>query len=200
MTWLCLSLGLNLVLFASSTNVWSGLDSPKFELNFFSQMTVDKAIITPNWGLAMLCSFMIGFGDSCFNTQVFSMLGSQFRADSAAAFAIFRFFQSIASATVFFYSVKLTMYFQLLLLGIFCSLGTITFLKVEWMTRAKKNLLITEKSSPWIAEFISYSASQDLYLPKFQKKSLTISVFMVKCCFSVLASVVTTGAFGYVTE
>jgi hypothetical protein len=97
----------------------------------------------------MLCSFLLGLGDSGFNTQVFSILGGVFRDDSASAFAIFRFFQSIASATVFFYSIELSMYFQLLLLGLFCSLGTIAFCKVEWMTRRKDFMsekLIAEKA------------------------------------------------------
>jgi hypothetical protein len=78
---------------------------------------------------------MLGFGDACFNTQVFligrlnyedlelflvikillqifSMLGSVFSNDSASAFAIFKFVQSLSAAIAFFYSNLLSLYFQ----------------------------------------------------------------------------------------
>lgn len=41
----------------------------------------------------MLCSFLIAFGDACFNTQVLSILGSIYASDSAPAFALFKFVQ-----------------------------------------------------------------------------------------------------------
>lgn len=43
--------------------------------------------------VAMLCSFLLGLGDSCFNTQLLSIIGFMFRDDSAPAFAAFRFTQ-----------------------------------------------------------------------------------------------------------
>lgn len=43
--------------------------------------------------LALLCSFLLGFGDACFNTQIYSMLGGAFAKNSVAAFAIFKFTQ-----------------------------------------------------------------------------------------------------------
>lgn len=41
----------------------------------------------------MLCSFLLGLGDSCFNTQLLSILGFLYSEDSAPAFAIFKFVQ-----------------------------------------------------------------------------------------------------------
>lgn len=43
--------------------------------------------------IALLCSFLLGFGDACFNTQIYSMLGGPFAKNSAAAFALFKFTQ-----------------------------------------------------------------------------------------------------------
>lgn len=43
--------------------------------------------------VAMLCSFLLGLGDACFNTQIYSMLGGVFAKNSAEAFSIFKFSQ-----------------------------------------------------------------------------------------------------------
>lgn len=43
--------------------------------------------------LAIFCSFLLGLGDSCFNTQLLSILGFLYSEDSAPAFAIFKFVQ-----------------------------------------------------------------------------------------------------------
>lgn len=43
--------------------------------------------------VAILCSFLLGLGDSCFNTQLLSILGFLYSEDSAPAFAVFKFVQ-----------------------------------------------------------------------------------------------------------
>lgn len=43
--------------------------------------------------VALLCSFLLGLGDSCFNTQLYSILGRVYAEDSNPAFAIFKFIQ-----------------------------------------------------------------------------------------------------------
>lgn len=43
--------------------------------------------------IALLCSFLLGLGDSCFNTQLYSILGRVYADQSTAAFAIFKFIQ-----------------------------------------------------------------------------------------------------------
>lgn len=47
----------------------------------------------PSAWIALACSFLLGFGDACFNTQIYSMLGGAFAKNSAAAFALFKFTQ-----------------------------------------------------------------------------------------------------------
>lgn len=55
--------------------------------------TSEEAFLQTNAYLAIFCSFLLGFGDACFNTQVYSILGDVFADDSASAFAIFKFTQ-----------------------------------------------------------------------------------------------------------
>lgn len=43
--------------------------------------------------IALLCSFLLGLGDSCFNTQLYSILGRIYAEESTPAFAIFKFIQ-----------------------------------------------------------------------------------------------------------
>ncbi|XP_071961166.1 UNC93-like protein MFSD11 [Antedon mediterranea] len=91
----------------------------------------DNAYIEPSIGVGLLCAFLLGFGDSCFNTQIYSILGYMFPEDSAPAFALFKFTQSLAAAAGFFYSNHLQLEWQLLILVISGTLGTITFFMVE---------------------------------------------------------------------
>jgi len=94
--------------------------------------TSNKAYIESNQYLAIFTSFILGFSDACFNTQVFSILGGTFREESASAFAIFKFVQSLAASIAFWYSSVLPLYWQLLIAVIFDVIGTISFCTVEW--------------------------------------------------------------------
>ncbi|XP_045073492.1 UNC93-like protein MFSD11 [Coregonus clupeaformis] len=92
-----------------------------------------QAYITPSVEVALLCSFLLGLGDSCFNTQLLSIVGFMFREDSAPAFAVFKFVQSIAAALAFFYSNYLLLHWQLLIMVVVGFLGTLSFFVAEWM-------------------------------------------------------------------
>ncbi|XP_043087860.1 UNC93-like protein MFSD11 isoform X2 [Puntigrus tetrazona] len=91
-----------------------------------------QAFIQPSVTVALICSFLLGLGDSCFNTQLISIVGFLFREDSAPAFAVFKFVQSITAAVAFFYSNYLLLHWQLLIMVLSGFLGTITFFVVEW--------------------------------------------------------------------
>ena len=74
--------------------------------------TSDIAYLNPpNAALALTCSFLLGFGDSCFNTQIYSLLGGVFAKKSAEAFSIFKFTQVRFSVILKFN--LLNMYFLL---------------------------------------------------------------------------------------
>uniref|UniRef100_A0A5S6N6X4 UNC93-like protein MFSD11 n=1 Tax=Xenopus tropicalis TaxID=8364 RepID=A0A5S6N6X4_XENTR len=91
-----------------------------------------RAFINPSKTIALACSFLLGLGDSCYNTQMLSILGSLYPDNSAPAFAVFKFVQSVSAAVAFFYSNYLLLHWQLLILVIFGFFGTISFFFVEW--------------------------------------------------------------------
>ncbi|XP_028044058.1 UNC93-like protein MFSD11 [Bombyx mandarina] len=99
--------------------------------------TSEVSYITPSAELAMFCSFLLGFGDACFNTQIYSILGGNYSDNSTSAFALFKFTQSLAAAACFFYSSKALLSVQLVVLAALASVGTACFCRVEWAGRAR---------------------------------------------------------------
>ncbi|TNM97087.1 UNC93-like protein MFSD11 isoform X2 [Takifugu flavidus] len=96
------------------------------------------AYIKPSVQLALFCSFLLGLGDSCFNTQLLSIVGFMFRNNSAPAFAVFRFIQSIMAAVAFFYSNYLLLHWQLLILVVAGFFGSITFFMAETLAQSMR--------------------------------------------------------------
>ncbi|RXN10728.1 UNC93 MFSD11 [Labeo rohita] len=64
----------------------------------FQTSSQHKPYLVPSVSIALLCSFLLGLGDSCFNTQLYSILGRAFAEQSAPAFAIFKFIQWLHTA------------------------------------------------------------------------------------------------------
>lgn len=94
--------------------------------------------------VAILCSFLLGLGDACFNTQIYSMLGGVFAKNSAEAFSIFKFTQSVAAAVSFVYSSHLGLRVQLGILLVFGVLGTVCFWLVELAVKRSRVLNANE--------------------------------------------------------
>ncbi|XP_062362050.1 UNC93-like protein MFSD11 isoform X2 [Cinclus cinclus] len=109
--------------------------------------TDQVAYMIPSKEVAMLCSFLLGLGDSCFNTQLLSILGFLYSEDSAPAFAIFKFVQSICAAVAYFYSNYFLLQWQLLIMVLVGFFGTITFFTVEWGAAAALAARGTDYSS-----------------------------------------------------
>ncbi|XP_041076722.1 UNC93-like protein MFSD11 [Polyodon spathula] len=98
-----------------------------------------QAFMFPSVEVALLCSFLLGLGDSCFNTQLLSIVGFMFPQDSAPAFAVFKFIQSISAAVAFFYSNYLLLHWQLLIMVLTGFLGTLAFFAAERVVTAKRH-------------------------------------------------------------
>ncbi|KAI5698755.1 hypothetical protein M8J75_011649 [Diaphorina citri] len=101
--------------------------------------TNDEAFIHPSQYLAIFCSFLLGLGDSCQNTQIFSILGLLYPDDSAPVFALFKFTQSLSLSLSFVYSSILGLYVQLGILAVWATFGTICFCAVELSRRRAAN-------------------------------------------------------------
>ncbi|XP_015227572.1 PREDICTED: UNC93-like protein MFSD11 isoform X1 [Cyprinodon variegatus] len=99
----------------------------------FESTTQKNPFLSPSASIALLCSFLLGLGDSCFNTQLYSILGYVYAEQSMPAFAIFKFIQSVSAAVAFFYSGYLLLTWQLLLLVLLGFIGTLCFFVVERM-------------------------------------------------------------------
>ncbi|XP_014252344.1 UNC93-like protein MFSD11 [Cimex lectularius] len=102
--------------------------------------TTDQAYIQSNVILAIACSVLLGFADSCFNTQIYAAIGTIFSEESAPAFAIFKFTQSLAAASAFFYSKYIGLYIHLAILVVWATLGTATYCITERMVNNSKEV------------------------------------------------------------
>ena len=87
--------------------------------------------------LALICSFLLGFGDACMNTQIYSQIGSFYESNSAPAFAIFKFVQSLFSSIFFFCTSKVTLNYQVYIMVSTAIVGSVTFFIVEQSARRK---------------------------------------------------------------
>ena len=82
--------------------------------------------------LALLDSFILGLGDSCFNTQIYAFITSVYIGDKGGpAVAIYKFFQSIAAMIAFFYNPVLNLNWQLLILVVSGTIGTLGYIVAE---------------------------------------------------------------------
>ncbi|XP_015123665.1 UNC93-like protein MFSD11 [Diachasma alloeum] len=115
--------------------------------------TNDEAYIVPSPILAMAGSLTLGFGDACYNTQIYSLLGVVYAKDSAPAFALFKFTQSVAAAISFVYSNHVGLHGQLSILLVSMILGTLAFVYIERCHSRRK--LEAAEGEPRLAESVS---------------------------------------------
>ncbi|WKY17178.1 hypothetical protein Q1695_001641 [Nippostrongylus brasiliensis] len=73
-------------------------------------------LMNPNLAIALICGGLLGFGDACWNTQIYAYLCDVHAAKSSEAFALFKFYQSGLSCAAFYYSSVLILPWQLVIL------------------------------------------------------------------------------------
>lgn len=96
------------------------------------EITSEATYINSNKYVAIFCSFLLGFADSCWNTQIYSFLGAFYSDNSASAFALFNFFDAIGEGAALFYCAYLNLGWQLLILVSVGLLGAFAFAKVDY--------------------------------------------------------------------
>ncbi|KAH0540979.1 UNC93-like protein MFSD11 [Cotesia glomerata] len=106
--------------------------------------TNQTGFIKPVPVLAMIGSLTLGFGDACFNTQIYSLLGVLYAKESAPAFALFKFCQSVAAAVSFVYSSYIGLHAQLSILIFSMVLGTAAFCFIDRRYSNRKSTDYTE--------------------------------------------------------
>lgn len=62
---------------------------------------------------------------------------SAYSGNSVAAFALFKFVQSVGAAVAFLYSTALNLHHQLYILAVIASMATLSFCFVDWSCRSK---------------------------------------------------------------
>uniref|UniRef100_A0A915EGB9 UNC93-like protein MFSD11 n=1 Tax=Ditylenchus dipsaci TaxID=166011 RepID=A0A915EGB9_9BILA len=95
--------------------------------------TDSTGLIEPRVSLALFCGFLLGFGDACWNTQIFAFLITKYSSKSAQAFSLFKFFQSLLTCAAFFYSSTLMLQYHLAILVVGAVIACTAFFLAERM-------------------------------------------------------------------
>ncbi len=92
----------------------------------------DAALIVPsNTGLALFCSYLLGVGVMCLESQTVSLVGVLYSGRTSQAFAVVKVFQHGAVGVAYAYSGYANLYVQLGILAAFGVLGGCAFAKIE---------------------------------------------------------------------
>ncbi|EYC26680.1 hypothetical protein Y032_0010g907 [Ancylostoma ceylanicum] len=86
--------------------------------------------IEPSVFVAILTGYFLGLADSCWNTQIYTLIGAMYKNESSCAFALFKFFQSLAACASFYYSSVLLLHWQLLALCLGSAVAAVCFFTV----------------------------------------------------------------------
>lgn len=87
----------------------------------------EKALIPSNIYLAFFCSVLLGLGDSCFHTQIFSLIGNVFEREASSGFMLFKLTQKTAAAVLYGLAGRIGQYALVLSLIATLVLGTASF-------------------------------------------------------------------------
>ncbi|VDK58892.1 unnamed protein product [Anisakis simplex] len=109
--------------------------------------TYESAIIQPNIALALVVGGLLGFGDACWNTQLYSILIDVYHDQAAQGFSIMKFIQAAFACASFFYTPSTRLPIILLILVIFLVLSTVSFIYVENVTSHHLNKTKTKSKT-----------------------------------------------------
>uniref|UniRef100_A0A1I8BMV6 UNC93-like protein MFSD11 n=1 Tax=Meloidogyne hapla TaxID=6305 RepID=A0A1I8BMV6_MELHA len=110
--------------------------------------TTNEAIIKPRVWIALICGFLLSFCDACWSTQIFSFLIINYPTQSAQAFALLKFYQSLLTSLLFFFSGYMSLHWHLFILLISGAIGYWAFALAEKMEINEKNRRFASKIEP----------------------------------------------------
>lgn len=93
---------------------------------------------TSRYYVSVIVAFMLGFGDCCFNTQVYTHLGWYYKENPAPAFAIFKSIQSVFTAISFFVVTSMKLKWQLALLASSNLISIVSFVALCVKTKRER--------------------------------------------------------------
>ncbi|XP_046677140.1 UNC93-like protein MFSD11 [Homalodisca vitripennis] len=93
--------------------------------------TDQLSLINPSATLALTGSLLLTFGDSCLNTQIYSIIAELFRESSAEACAFYSFFKAVCIATSFYWCNHIGLQVQLVILTVMALIGAFCFLVAD---------------------------------------------------------------------
>ncbi|XP_039280863.1 UNC93-like protein MFSD11 isoform X2 [Nilaparvata lugens] len=96
--------------------------------------TNELAIIESSTYIALACSVLLGLGDSCYNTQIYSLMAEMFPHDSAQSCALYTFTKGILVAASFYCSNSLGLYTQLAILAPSAAAAAVVYCYVDRIT------------------------------------------------------------------
>uniref|UniRef100_A0A7E4VGL8 UNC93-like protein MFSD11 n=1 Tax=Panagrellus redivivus TaxID=6233 RepID=A0A7E4VGL8_PANRE len=104
-------------------------------INFPSEAPLNDTdadgFIHPSITIAVVCAFLLGFGDACWNSQIYSYLVVRHNENCTEAFALFKFFQALLTSITFFYGSAIQLEWHMLILTITGILGVYGFIMAE---------------------------------------------------------------------
>ncbi|KAF8386235.1 hypothetical protein PRIPAC_75377 [Pristionchus pacificus] len=116
-----------------------------FEANI--KATDGVGFIQPSVPIALVIGFLLGFGDACWNTQIYAHLVANFPKQSSQAFALYKFYQSALSCAAFFYSPSVELPYHLIIMVVFSLLAAVAFFIVERMAKRTESRRSSEQST-----------------------------------------------------
>ncbi|KAL1457697.1 hypothetical protein WDU94_007895 [Cyamophila willieti] len=93
--------------------------------------TWESSLIPPNECIAVLCSFLMGLGDCCVHTELYSILGTIYPNESAEVFAVFKFVRCLCTAADFYCSPFIGLHIQLFIQTLFAILCLLCYINVQ---------------------------------------------------------------------
>uniref|UniRef100_A0A8D8YGK7 UNC93-like protein MFSD11 n=1 Tax=Cacopsylla melanoneura TaxID=428564 RepID=A0A8D8YGK7_9HEMI len=93
--------------------------------------TWESSLIPPNECIAVLCSFLMGLGDCCVHTELYSILGTIYPNESAEVFAVFKFVRCLCTAADFYCSPFIGLHIQLFIQTLFAILCLLCYIILQ---------------------------------------------------------------------